>query len=71
MARSAAAPLRYVLGYGLAQAQFGIHLGQPAQPAVGGEAAAVESGLEGQRREGLKTGFGCGTIVHGEPPRYG
>jgi hypothetical protein len=71
MARWAAAPLRYLLGYGFAQAHLGIHLGQPGDPAIGGEATPVESGFQGQGREGLKTGSGCGTIVHGGPPRYG
>lgn len=62
-------PLRHVGGDLLAQAQLPVHLGEPEEAAVGGDAAAVEGGFEGERGGGFKAHARCGRIGHqGAPP---
>ena len=64
MAPLAPTPLRHVLGHPLAQPELGVCLGQPHEPSIGGDAASVEGGFEGECGFGLKTHPGCGTIGH-------
>jgi hypothetical protein len=59
MAPSPVSPLGHRLADGLAQTQLLVHLGQPKEPAVRGDAPPVEGGFHGEGGFGLKTHWLC------------
>jgi hypothetical protein len=48
-----------------------VGMGEPGQPAIGGERSAVEGGVEGEGGEGFEREGGCGRIGHEEASRVG